>query len=86
MRPSPLILPHVSAAPGALVTGSGSPVSIALRARGLRIVMISGDNRGAALSMGERLGLHADEVMAEVPCSGLLPTTWPASRWLPWAT
>jgi Cu+-exporting ATPase len=38
----------------------------ALRARGLRIVMISGDNRGAALSMGERLGLHADEVMAEV--------------------
>jgi Cu+-exporting ATPase len=37
-----------------------------LRARGLRIVMISGDNRGAALAMGERLGLHADEVMAEV--------------------
>jgi Cu+-exporting ATPase len=28
--------------------------------------MISGDNRGAALAMGERLGLHADEVMAEV--------------------
>jgi len=38
----------------------------ALRARGLRVVMISGDNRGAALAMGERLGLHADEVMAEV--------------------
>ena len=37
-----------------------------LRARGLRIVMISGDNRGAALVMGERLGLHAEEVMAEV--------------------
>jgi Cu+-exporting ATPase len=37
-----------------------------LRARGLRIVMISGDNRGAALAMGERLGLHAHEVMAEV--------------------
>jgi Cu+-exporting ATPase len=37
-----------------------------LRARGLRIVMISGDNHGAALAMGERLGLHADEVMAEV--------------------
>jgi Cu+-exporting ATPase len=37
-----------------------------LRARGLRIVMISGDNRGAALAMGERLGLFADEVMAEV--------------------
>jgi Cu+-exporting ATPase len=37
-----------------------------LRARGLRIVMISGDNRSAALAMGERLGLHAHEVMAEV--------------------
>jgi len=38
----------------------------ALRARGIRIVMISGDNRGAALAMGARLGLGADEVMAEV--------------------
>ena len=38
----------------------------ALRARGLRIVMISGDNRGAAMAMGERLGLHPDEVMADV--------------------
>jgi Cu+-exporting ATPase len=38
----------------------------ALRARGLRIVMISGDNRGAALAMAERLGLHPDEVMADV--------------------
>ena len=38
----------------------------ALRAQGLRIRMISGDNRGAALAMGERLGLQADEVMAEV--------------------
>ena len=38
----------------------------ALRARGIRIVMISGDNRGAALAMGARLGLTADEVMAEV--------------------
>jgi Cu+-exporting ATPase len=28
--------------------------------------MISGDNRGAALAMGQRLGLHAHEVMAEV--------------------
>lgn len=37
-----------------------------LRARGLRIMMISGDNRGAALAMGTRLGLSADEVMAEV--------------------
>ncbi|MDP1742284.1 cation-translocating P-type ATPase [Polaromonas sp.] len=37
-----------------------------LRARGIRIVMISGDNRGAALAMGARLGLGADEIMAEV--------------------
>ncbi len=37
-----------------------------LRARGLRIMMISGDNHGAALAMGARLGLSADEVMAEV--------------------
>jgi Cu+-exporting ATPase len=38
----------------------------ALRARGLRVVMISGDNRAAALAMGARLGLRADEVQAEV--------------------
>ncbi len=38
----------------------------ALRARGLRLVMISGDNRAAALAMGQRLGLREDEVMAEV--------------------
>ena len=38
----------------------------ALRARGLRVVMISGDNRGAALAMGARLGLSAEEVMAGV--------------------
>ncbi len=38
----------------------------ALRARGLRIVMISGDNRAAALAMGRRLGLQPDEVRAEV--------------------
>ena len=38
----------------------------ALRARGLRVVMISGDNRAAALAMGERLGLGAADVMAEV--------------------
>jgi P-type Cu+ transporter len=37
-----------------------------LRARGLRVRMISGDNRGAALAMGARLGLQPDEVMAEV--------------------
>jgi Cu+-exporting ATPase len=37
-----------------------------LRARGLRLVMVSGDNRAAATAMGQRLGLHADEVQAEV--------------------
>jgi Cu+-exporting ATPase len=40
----------------------------ALRARGLQLVMISGDNQGAAEAMGRRLGLSqgAGEVMAEV--------------------
>lgn len=37
-----------------------------LRARGLRLVMISGDNLGAAQAMAARLGLHVDEVHAEV--------------------
>ena len=39
-----------------------------LRARGIHVVMISGDNRGAAEAMGRRLGLNpeAGEVMAEV--------------------
>ncbi len=38
----------------------------ALRKLGIRIVMISGDNKGAALAMAHRLGLTDDEVMAEV--------------------
>jgi Cu+-exporting ATPase len=39
-----------------------------LRARGLRLTMISGDNRGAAESMARRLGLRPEEgeVLAEV--------------------
>jgi Cu+-exporting ATPase len=39
-----------------------------LRARGIKTVMISGDNRGAAEAMARRLGLDPDagEVMAEV--------------------
>jgi P-type Cu+ transporter len=37
-----------------------------LRQRGLRLVMISGDNRAAARGMAERLGLRPDEVQAEV--------------------
>jgi len=38
----------------------------ALRALGIRVMMISGDNQGAALVMGARLGLTANEVMAQV--------------------
>ncbi|MEJ8835519.1 heavy metal translocating P-type ATPase [Ramlibacter sp. AN1133] len=38
----------------------------ALRQRGLRLVMISGDNRAAAHAMARRLGLREDEVLAEV--------------------
>ena len=38
----------------------------ALRSRGLRLVMISGDNVGAAQAMAARLGLRSDEVHAEV--------------------
>ncbi len=37
-----------------------------LRARGLRLAMISGDNAGAAQAMAARLGLTPDEVHAEV--------------------
>lgn len=37
-----------------------------LRDRGLRVLMLSGDNRIAALAMGRRLGLRDDEVVAEV--------------------
>ena len=37
-----------------------------LRERGLRLVMISGDNKGAAHAMAARLGLKPEEVFAEV--------------------
>ena len=37
-----------------------------LRARGVQVRMISGDNRAAALAMGARLGLQATEVLADV--------------------
>ena len=37
-----------------------------LRQRGLRLVMISGDNKGAAQAMAARLGLQPEEVFAEV--------------------
>jgi Cu+-exporting ATPase len=38
----------------------------ALRERGIRIAMISGDNRNAALAMAKRIGLREDEVIADV--------------------
>ena len=38
----------------------------ALRAQGLRLVLISGDNAGAAHHMAQRLGLQPDEVHADV--------------------
>jgi Cu+-exporting ATPase len=37
-----------------------------LRAQGLRLMMVSGDNAGAAHAMAQRLGLRADEVQADV--------------------
>ena len=37
-----------------------------LRQRGLRVVMISGDNRAAAEAMARRLGIEEQDVMAEV--------------------
>jgi Cu+-exporting ATPase len=37
-----------------------------LRARGLRVVMISGDNRRAAEAMAARLGVAAEDVRADV--------------------
>lgn len=45
----------------------GAPQALArLRAQGLRVVMLSGDNRSAAQAMGARLGLAPDEIVAEV--------------------
>jgi Cu+-exporting ATPase len=37
-----------------------------LRARGLQLLMLSGDNQGAAQAMGQRLGLSKQEVLAPV--------------------
>ncbi|MEO8250051.1 MAG: heavy metal translocating P-type ATPase, partial [Burkholderiales bacterium] len=37
-----------------------------LRERGMRVVMISGDNRAAALAMARRIGIGADDVIADV--------------------
>ena len=49
----------------AYVTEAAAAITQAQQA-GIRVVMISGDNRGAALAMGRRLGLADDEVMADV--------------------
>jgi Cu+-exporting ATPase len=46
---------------------AGAAAALArLRQRGLRLVMISGDNRAAAHAMARRLGLQPEEVLAEV--------------------
>jgi Cu+-exporting ATPase len=46
---------------------AGARVALAaLRSRGLRLVMVSGDNRTAALAMGRKLGLDEAEVLADV--------------------
>ncbi len=48
---------------------AGAAAALAdLRAKGMRLFMVSGDNQGAALAMARRLGLRADdgEVIAEV--------------------
>ncbi len=37
-----------------------------LRSCGLQLALISGDNQAAAMAMGQRLGLRADEIHAEV--------------------
>ena len=55
----------------------------ALRARGLRCVMISGDNRGAAEAMARRLGRFSPKCSPPTrppPCDGCRP----APRWWPW--
>ena len=71
-------LEHPSAAPSyvllALMAFADAPkpgakeALAALRARGIKTVMVSGDNRGAAEAMARRLGLHPEdgEVMADV--------------------
>lgn len=39
---------------------------VGLRARGIQVAMLSGDNRAAALAMGARLALRPDEIEADV--------------------
>jgi len=43
-----------------------SAAIVTLRARGIRVMMLSGDNTAAALAMAERVGLQPDEVISNV--------------------
>jgi len=45
---------------------SASAAIATLRGRGIRVMMLSGDNSTAALAMAKRVGLQADEVIANV--------------------
>jgi Cu+-exporting ATPase len=45
--------------------GAGAAIAI-LRARGIRVMMLSGDNTGAALAMAKRVGLQPNEVISNV--------------------
>ena len=46
---------------------AGASATIAtLRARGIRVMMLSGDNTAAALAMAQRVGLRPDEVISNV--------------------
>jgi len=45
---------------------SASAAIATLRSRGIRVMMLSGDNSTAALAMAKRVGLQADEVIANV--------------------
>ncbi|MDD2881641.1 MAG: heavy metal translocating P-type ATPase [Rhodoferax sp.] len=45
---------------------SASAAITTLRARGIRVMMLSGDNTAAALAMAKRVGLQPDEVISNV--------------------
>ena len=45
---------------------SASAAIATLRARGIRVMMLSGDNTAAALAMAKRVGLQPDEVISNV--------------------
>jgi len=45
---------------------SAAPAVAALRAQGIQVLMLSGDNQAAAQAMAQRVGLKADEVISDV--------------------